>query len=484
MNYIFKNPYWHLCLKYRKAFSVLGILTLSALIATKTTSVLAIPVVIAIWFRPYQGVLAAVFFVFIATPRLELPVFYSLDTLFIWMTVALWLISPALLKIGMLKLKDFLIFKKELVPYIIIIFSYVLIRAYEAITLLSDGTLNLFGLFGYTIHDLKYGLLFLLFVLLIKNKGTLLASMKLAILAVLISSLISVGIYFDLSSIFLEIRDALIFPNRLYPELGRLPFHHHQSGLTPGAYLFSYHLALVIPLSFFLYQFSKAGMLRLAYLAIFCFFLLMIGIVGTRMTIISSLIGIAVSYYSSRKIRALHLIYAVVPVAVLVLILSSGFFAISERFESETIALDLLDKLYAQAATFYSLPSNIWGVGQGNVTDFEYLQALPSEIRLVHLPHFHFITTILFYGLIGIIASLLFVYASFKILKNVLDRARLEDMGTQAKMLTLASASAFISVMVNGMAHNPGPFFGDYTTWLALGWMLSLARTGNQASNI
>lgn len=416
-----------------------------------------------------------VFFVFITTTRLGIPLFFSFDKLFLILSFVFWLLSPAPI-VGIFRGTAFLrlpAIGRNHLPAVSLFVCFAAIKLFDAVQRISLGRLNVMGLFGYAIQEAPYALLPLMVCVHARSTRDLVSTLNTALYAMALSSIVALGIYFDLSSVFLDLRDALVTPNSLFPNMGRLPFRYFQAGLSASAYSFSYHMSLAIPATFFVILGIRTLQSRLAHILLLMVFLMTLGVVGTRTPFIGCTVGILYGYAKLAKV-AWKQLAGVLLVGILVMAaFAFGGLAIQERFQGETLALDFLDKFWAQLAAFISLPSNPWGVGYGTVEGNEYVNALNADIRVVHLPHFHFITAILFWGFPGLIFSAVFCMALWTLFRSTALPESIRSLDPGRRMVAAAGVAGLLSSLINGMAHNPGPFFSDYTSWLSLGLIVA-----------
>jgi len=99
-----------------------------------------------------------------------------------------------------------------------------------------------------------------------------------------------------------------------------------------------------------------------------------------------------------------------------------------------------------------------------------------SEYILTHSPHNQFLNSLVFYGIPGLVLSLMFYGIIFESVKAALRMTGSLARDRYERRLLVGLAGGIVAYVINSLFHNGGPFVGDWFHFYLVGLIFSVYR--------
>jgi len=351
-----------------------------------------------------------------------------------------------------------------------------IISTYSLFILISFF-INIFnGVNIYKIANLYLGnyvyafVVMILIMILINDKVKLKQYVFFLILLVTFNSFIGILQYFDIGFAW-QIRDTLGYGG-LEVVRRQIISRERIVGLSLYSIPFSYLLCTVLPINIIIFLYSKKKSIKRTILK-FAFILNFLALIlsGTR----SALLGVSVSIFiiiirNNKWIN--KLIYILTSFIFFVL----SFFVFNLRnMRMFSINTSVYSRIPLAIVGFKIFADNPLGAGMGAYAKYstKYYNLVQDmrgaeQILNVGSSHNQFINIAVYYGVIGLILSIIFYYFIFKSLNFIKNNTN----NKFNEMIAVALQFSFLSYIINSLFHNGGPFMGDVINFYFIGLVL------------
>ena len=328
------------------------------------------------------------------------------------------------------------------------------------------------------------GLLFVVYTTVDTVKRIRLVMMA-YIFSVTVSAIVGIGIAMGYETIF----DFWIAFNAPSTEMINSVISGRTAGLSGTVITFSYALCVAIPFTLALILshkssqysgFSKSRILQLIAIVILCNSLMLS---GTRSAILG-VICAAVLILIIEKPRKFVLRF-LKGLTLFVLIMGT-MILLSERNEVSKVSQRITNfsdlsasvKLpMFRAAIKYGLDHPL-GTGSYNLNSRymdKDLSTQQIEHILSHTPHNQFLVIFVYYGFPGLFLLVIFYFIVVYSLYQT-RRVGIRDSDSESLVLVAAISGAVFAYVINSLAHNAGPFVGDWPHFVLIGLVFSIRR--------
>ena len=305
------------------------------------------------------------------------------------------------------------------------------------------------------------------------------------IIAVTVSAIVGIGIAMGYEA-FWDLWVTLNVPSdkTMKDVIGGRTAGHSVTVIT-----FSYTLCVAIPFAFALFvsrqwspsiRLSKSRIFLIIVLIILCNALVLN---ETRSAMLGVICGAALILGFKRlrevflrPLRAL-VILALISLTVMVLSERHEVFKLKPRVTNLSDMSSSVRLPMARAAIRYGI-ENPLGTGSYKLNS-KYLdkELSPRSVEhiLSHTPHNQFLVVLVYYGFPGLFLLLIFYF----IVAHSLYRTRrvgIRISDSESLVLIAAASGAVCAYVINSLAHNAGPFVGDWSNFILIGLVFSIRR--------
>jgi hypothetical protein len=359
----------------------------------------------------------------------------------------------------------------RLVTLTVVLFLFLLFLMNSALTIFFDKGVNFAGL---TVRTSMGILIALMIFHLFDSEKKIRIFINTLIILCLASSVVAIFQFvgsqwaYDIRSLILSNSEK--FSSEEYQGILKRP-----SGLTSFSIQFSYHIALVTPLCYSLFIYTKRRLFKcILGISSLVFIFSAFGSLNRSATlgILFGLIYVAINMKSKKTSLLFITGFLLITVTSVIIMINTPdnylFFHVLDRFSNFNAGFNSRTTLLIG----YGILSFLYPFGTGNYTESlfienkEYFTFLPNwEILLETAPHNQFIHVLVNTGYLGLLLLIIFF---LQIVSN-LHSVKKYSTSLYLKSVSIGLVGSFVSYIISSLFHNGGPFSGELAVWHFVG---------------